>query len=89
MIIGIGTDILNLARLHAFSPFRLNRLATRILTTNELQFLKKRLADSQIAGSDVEEGSITKFTETNGPNRDRLVAFLGVRYVNVSFSVRL
>lgn len=89
MIIGIGTDILNLSRLHAFSPFRLNRLATRILTTNELQFLKGRLGDSQIDASAVEERSITKFTKTNGPNKDRLVAFLGVRYANILFSGRL
>lgn len=46
MIIGVGTDILNLARLHAFPIHRLHRLSQRILTPKENLFLQHILSQS-------------------------------------------
>ena len=74
MIVGIGTDILQLSRLHALPLRRLQRLSSRILTANETRLL----ANVSVSGFLEKQGLEPDHHET-------IVRFLGVRYVLPSF----
>lgn len=75
MIIGVGIDILNLARLRVMLPKRLHRLSTRILTENELSLLRTRL------GSDISTlfEAAPDSPEADAMGKENLITFLGVR----------
>lgn len=70
MIIGVGTDILSLARLQAFSPSRLVRLSRRILTERERDDLHIHTQKSE----HVEDDAFSK------AQLERMSRFLGVRW---------
>ncbi|PVF99022.1 hypothetical protein CPB86DRAFT_774562 [Serendipita vermifera] len=89
MIIGIGTDIVSLARLSAFPIRRLTRLATRILTSDELLLLKKSLGAPTSLGADpsaVGSPNAQFLHELRDEDRwdthkkDKLAQYLGVRW---------
>lgn len=75
MIIGIGTDILQLSRLHAWPLKRLERLSRRILTTSEIQLLASINA-TQVLENGKQQGIYQK------AELEPMVQFLGVRYVS-------
>lgn len=71
MIVGIGTDILQLSRLQAWPLKRLQRLSNRILTTNEHRLLVA-ISGTGLHGS---PGS-----DQEGGSHQDLIRFLGVRW---------
>ncbi|CAG8694191.1 14842_t:CDS:2 [Acaulospora colombiana] len=92
MIIGIGTDIVSLARLGAFPIRRLTRLATRILTSDEILLLKKSLGAPTSLGADpttTESQNAQFLHELRDEHRwdthkkDKLAQYLGVRCATI------
>ena len=69
MIVGVGTDILSLARLQAFSSNRLARLSKRILTEKEWNLLQMHTVKSETT-SPVDDSKV---------RLERTSRFLGVR----------
>jgi hypothetical protein len=81
MIIGIGNDILQLSRLHAWPLRRLQRLLTRILTTNERKLLASNTGIEPSLFLEKRQRHSHHDAESQG-QMETIVRFVSVRYIS-------